>query len=335
MPHRVFAKAIDATDRWPALPRDLFTSAMTIASATGLRLLLEKVVTGAAPFALAFPAVIIATLLAGTRAGLMTTVGCQLLIWYFIMTPQNSFAVLTAGQFASLILTTVSMLLIVFVTSGYRGTLRNRNAEARRRADVLSIALNEIDHRTKNNFQLAASLLTIQASRVNDKNTASELRGAASRIHTIAATYKNLSLRSATISDVLLDKHLEDICQQLREGLLPSTVDLKYEADPVTISAESAVSVGLIVTEWITNAAKHACPDGIGRIDVRLRSDAGMINVEVRDTGATAIPTKSGRGMGLVELLADSLGATVHSIFQDGNVCVLSFRLVKSETGGA
>jgi two-component sensor histidine kinase len=323
MPLRVFAKAIDATDRWPSLPRDLSIAAAAIVLSTGLRLLLETVVTGAAPFALAFPAVIIATLLAGTRSGLLTTAGCQLLIWYFVMTPQRSFAVLTPGQYASLVLTTLSMLLIVFVTAGYRGTLRNRNADAGRRAEVLTIALNEIDHRTKNNFQLAASLLTIQASRAGDANTAEELRSAASRIHTIAATYKNLSHRSATISDVLLDKHLEDICMQLREGLLPPTVMLNYEADPVIISTESAVSVGLIVNEWITNAAKHACANGVGQIDVRLSMTDGTISVEVRDTGEKAIPSEGGRGMGLVELLADSLGATLEIDFQGGNVCTL------------
>ena len=112
---------------------------------------------------------------------------------------------------------------------------------------------------------------------------------------------------------------------QLRDGLLPPTVTLTYQADPVIISTESAVSVGLIVNEWITNAAKHACADGVGQIDVRLGVTSGTISVEVRDTGKKAIPSEGGRGMGLVEMLAASLGATIDSNFQGGNVCTLRF----------
>lgn len=311
-------------DKWPPIVGDVVVALAAIMLAVGSRLMLDRFIIGAVPFALTFPAVIAAGLLAGWRAGLLAIIGCQLLVWYFILPPERSFALLNTGQAASLILTTFAQLIAVWAVTAYRASARQAREEARQRMDLMGIALKEIDHRTKNNFQIAASLLTAQASSSDSPEVAQELRLAASRLSIIASTYKNLAVSSATLSDVLLHDHLREICDHIREGMLPPTIRLTFDAQEVTVSAEKAVTIGLIVNEWITNAAKHAFPDTIGEIEVSLAAEADMLKIAVADNGKSGAGRPlTGRGSKLIELLARSLGATATVRRDGGTHCLL------------
>jgi two-component sensor histidine kinase len=146
----------------------------------------------------------------------------------------------------------------------------------------------------------------------------------------IASTYKNLALHSATLSSVLLHEHLREICDQLREGMLPSTIELAFSSDTILTSAEIAVTIGLIVNEWITNAAKHAFPDNIGRITVSVTEVGGTISITVTDDGAGMIrPDVKGRGANLTVMLARSIYADAEIVQQDGTCCTLTLAAAK------
>lgn len=306
-------------------PRDLIVAFGGIVLAVGLRSALELFVTDAVPFALTFPAIIAAALLAGWRAGILTMVGCQLLVWYFVMPPYRSFEIVSAGQATSLVLTTFAQLLSIWAVSAYRSSTHQLADEAAKRMELMTIALQEIDHRTKNNFQIAASLLMAQAAGAGDKKIGTQLHAAAARLQSIAATYKNLSVSSVGLSEVALDKHLEDICAGLRKAMLPETIELRYSADSVTIPADDAVAIGLIVNEWITNAAKHAYDDQTGTIDVSLKNGADAIRVEVSDRGNGKSGGKaSGLGTSLIEMLAEPLDGEIAINRANGTRCTLT-----------
>lgn len=320
------------TSAWPRLVRDVVVALAAMGLSICARMIIDVFVTGAVPFTLTFPAIIAAGLLAGGRAGILATIGCQLLVWYFILAPHHSFALQSSGQAVSLVLTTMAQLVAVWAVSAYRTSSIKLRDESQRRVETLSLALKEIDHRTKNNFHVAASLLMSQAATTEDGRGAAELRLAASRLMSIASTYKNLALSSATLSSVLLHEHLREICDQLRLGMLPPTIELTFAGDSIVVSAETAVTTGLIVNEWITNAAKHAFPAGFGRIMVSAFETAGTIMIKVTDDGSgTLRPDVKGRGANLTTLLARSIGASTEIAQQDGTHCTL--RLAVANTG--
>lgn len=322
---RILGRLDAALNRLRPWPRDILVSICCVSLAVGLRGLVELFVTDAVPFALTFPAVIAAGLLAGMRAGLLTITGCQLLVWYFVMPPYGSFEVLTVGQATSLVLTTLAQLLSVWAVAAYRSSANQLAEESAKRMDLMSIALREIDHRTKNNFQIAASLLMAQAAGAGDAKLAGNLNAAAARLQSIAATYKNLSVSSVGLSEVALDKHLDDVCTSLRKAMLPETIELRYDADPVTVSADDAVAIGLIVNEWITNAAKHAYDDQAGRIDVSIRNGGDTIRIEVSDQGNGKVGNEAaGLGTSLIEMLAEPLDGEISVNRSAGTRCTLT-----------
>lgn len=314
--------------RWPPLARDLVVALSAISLAVGGRLTLDRVIEGAVPFPLTFPAVIAAGLIGGMRAGLLAIAGCQLLVWYFILPVRGSFAFSTTGDLVSLILTTLSQLVAVWAVATYRQSAIRLREEAQRREELLTVALQEIDHRTRNNFQIASSLLMAQASGAGAGPVADELRLAAARISSIGSTYKNLALSSATLSDVKLHEHLREMCERLQDGMLPSTTRLELEEDEVTIVAEIAVTIGLIVNEWITNSAKYAYPDSIGTIRVKLSKLPDRVQVSVSDQGKGTAPKRDpktkGIGADLVGMLAESIGADVTVETGGGTRCMLT-----------
>lgn len=314
--------ALEGLTPWP---RALVVSLGGITFAVGLRALVELFVTDAVPFALTFPAVIAAGLLAGWRGGLLTIAGCQLLVWYLILPPYRSFEILSVGQATSLVLTTIAQLLSVWAVAAYRTSTHQLADESAKRMELMSIALKEIDHRTKNNFQIAASLLMAQAAGAGDKTLTEHLNAAAARLQSIAATYKNLAVSSVGLSEVALDKHLEDICASLKKAMLPDSIQLRYSGEAITVSADDAVAIGLIVNEWITNAAKHAYADQTGTIDVTLRNTADTFRVEVSDQGNGPTGDEAaGLGTSLVEMLAEPLDGEIAIDRSSGTRCMLT-----------
>lgn len=313
------------THAWPPLLRDIVVALAAMGLSICARQIVDLIVTGSIPFALTFPVIIAASLLAGARAGIFATIGCHVLVWYFILPPEHSFLSKAPGQVVSIGLVALTQFVTVWAVSAYRTSSIRLREESQRRVETLSLALKEIDHRTKNNFHIAASLLMSQAATTEDKRGAEELRLAASRLLSIASTYKNLALSSATLSSVLLHEHLREICDQLRQGMLPPTVELIFASDPIEIPAEAAVTIGLIVNEWITNAAKHAFPDGIGTISVSVSHTDPVITIRVSDDGAgTVRPDVKGRGANLTNLLARSIGAEAGIVQQGGTHCTLT-----------
>jgi two-component sensor histidine kinase len=136
----------------------------------------------------------------------------------------------------------------------------------------------EINHRVKNSLQLVASMFSLQANSSQDPSLVQSLHEATSRVTAIARIHERL-YRNSEILTVDLAAYIEDICSDLA-GLMPDS-ELNYErGEPVRISTDRAVRVALIVTELITNAAKHGYPNGLGRILITLarsgsRDDSG------------------------------------------------------------
>ncbi len=187
-------------------------------------------------------------------------------------------------------------------------------ARARERAEML---LAEVNHRVANSLQLVAALVKLQSNAVKEKATKDALAETQGRITAISMVHKKL-YTSGDVKSVSLDDYLRGLLEHLESAMRAEghTAALRVVLEPVTLTTDSSVSVGVVVTEWVTNAFKYAYPDGRGEIRVRLaRAADGQTELCVEDDGIGrgAEPASKGTGLGsrIVNIMAMDLGARI------------------------
>ena len=184
--------------------------------------------------------------------------------------------------------------------------------ESGRQKDLL---MKEADHRIKNSLQIVSSLLHMHAD--NAGPAAAQFHDAAARVAAIAAVYQQLH-NSDDVETVAVDQYLVDLCREITEASSSSdrAWTLAVDADPLTISTDLAVPLGLIVNELATNAIRHSRPlDSGGRVQIALKTAPDCFSVIVSDEGdgpsLYAGAQGSGIGARMVEAFARQIDATI------------------------
>jgi len=179
-----------------------------------------------------------------------------------------------------------------------------------------AILLQEVQHRVANSLQIIASVLLQSARRVPSPETKSYLVDAHSRVMSVAALQHQLA--ATNVGQVRLREYFTELCQSIGASMIQDhdKLRLKVDADDSFALADISVSLGLIVTELVINALKHAFPeDRDGDILVSYKSKASDWTLSVSDNGVgmnqEAVAAKSGLGTSIVEALAKQLGAAV------------------------
>lgn len=172
-----------------------------------------------------------------------------------------------------------------------------REAELYESLAQKEILVREIHHRVKNNLQLVMSLLNLHARRIRDPRAEAAFAEARSRINALATLHRRL-YESENLQEVDLRWFLEDLCAELRRGGLAGNrdVELVVTAAEEVIGPDIAVPLGLLVTEAITNAYKHAfLRSERGRIDVEVVRDSDKtLTLSVKDDGTGFDPAAPG-----------------------------------------
>jgi two-component sensor histidine kinase len=178
------------------------------------------------------------------------------------------------------------------------------------------VLMQELQHRVANSLQIIAAVLMRSAKSVPSE-ARTHLHDAHHRIMSIATMQKQLSVSRA--GDVELRSYLADLCRSIGASMIadPERLSLQTNVDDSKVDANVSVSLGLIVTELVINALKHAFPgrDQGGEIKVDYLSQGAAWTLTVGDNGV-GMPVdhatvKAGLGTGLVEALSKQLGASV------------------------
>jgi two-component sensor histidine kinase len=185
-----------------------------------------------------------------------------------------------------------------------------------------AILLQEIQHRVANSLQIIASVILQSARKVQSEETRSYLRDAHNRVMSVATLQQQLA--ASRLGDVALREYFEQLCESIGASMIPDHKQLTLDvvADGSAVPAEISVSLGLVVTELVINALKHAFPDGrAGKIVVSYESHKPNWVLSVRDDGVGMpkdLPSATpGLGTSIVAALANQLGARVD--VADGN----------------
>lgn len=179
------------------------------------------------------------------------------------------------------------------------------------------ILLDELQHRVANSLQIIASVLMQSARRVQSKETRLHLQDAHNRVMSIAALQRQLAV--STQDQVQLRAYFTDLCRSIGASMIaePDELSLTATVDDSFVTANTAVSLGLVVTELVINALKHAFPvEGLhGDITVDYKATGADWALAVADNGkgmpANDADITPGLGTGIVQALSRQLDATV------------------------
>ena len=181
-----------------------------------------------------------------------------------------------------------------------------------------SVLLQEMQHRVANSLQIIAGVLLQSAKRVQSDETRRHLHDAHSRVMSVAALQRQLS--ASRLADVALRSYLTDLCESIGASMIRDHDQLSLDvvADEGDVPADVSMAMGLIVTELVINALKHAFPlHRRGRIVVDYRRRGADWTLSVKDNGV-GLPKdtkrmKSGLGASIVDALARQVGARVET----------------------
>ena len=224
----------------------------------------------------------------------------------------------------------------------------HRNLEASRVAELHAmdelarslrekkVLLQEVYHRTKNNMQLIASFLSMQAGSSGDERFSAMIDETIGRISSMALVHQKL-YESKDLSRIDLADYLKDLLSDIRRAYLADRpqVEIVLQAEPGIVALfDLAIPCGLALNELVVNAVKYAFPEGRrGTIRVGLsRGAAGAIALTVSDDGVGFPPGFDARrdgGIGLqtvVSLLESQLRGTVAFGSGPGASCVATIR---------
>ncbi len=179
-----------------------------------------------------------------------------------------------------------------------------------------AILLQEVQHRVANSLQIIASVLLQSARNVQSEDVKVHLQDAHHRVMSIAAVQRQLA--ASSIGQVELRPYFTQLCESLSASMIRdhSQVSLDVTADGSKVDPDTSVSLGLVVTELVINALKHAFPgQRSGKILVGYLSNGPDWTLSVSDNGVgmpdDTAPAKAGLGTSIVEALARQLNAEV------------------------
>lgn len=181
-----------------------------------------------------------------------------------------------------------------------------------------TMLLKEIHHRVKNNLQIIVSLLNLQSRYIKDEQTLAAIRESQNRVKAMALVHEKL-YRAEDIAHIDLNEYIRFLGTGLFQFYDARKRGIRFtlEIHDINVDINTAIPLGLIINELISNALKYAFPEGrAGEIAISVQKDAATLTIRVRDDGI-GVPADldwrntSSLGLRLVNTLVDQLNGTI------------------------
>ena len=211
--------------------------------------------------------------------------------------------------------------------------ITERRAVERELAHLLrqkELLLEEMQHRVANSLQIIASILLLKARSVQSDETRGHLHDAHKRVMSVAAVQQHLQA-SGRGDPIAVGPYLAKLCAALAQSMIGEgrPVSLETKVSGGTVVSREAVSIGLIVTESVINALKHAFSQAHtdGRIVVAYDNVGSNWTLSIADNGVGkspdgAVDVKAGLGTSIVQALAKELDARVDVVSSRGGTTI-------------
>jgi two-component sensor histidine kinase len=196
--------------------------------------------------------------------------------------------------------------------------LRKRNAEK-------EFLIKEIHHRVKNNLQILSSLLHLQSRKITDDAALDAVREGQNRVDAMGLIHQKLYMGDH-VARVDMKDYFEQFGQNMLDsfGIEAGRISIQYDLQPMYLDVDTAIPLGLIVNELVTNSLKYAFPDNRqGTITIGLTPiDNNRLTLTVSDngvgvSGAPELKNSTSFGTSLVQMLSKKLKGSPEIIPQE------------------
>jgi two-component sensor histidine kinase len=206
---------------------------------------------------------------------------------------------------------------VAVLNSNLEKRVEERTVELTRARDRAEVLVDEVNHRVANSLSIVAAMVNLQAKQSGSKAAQEVLQETQARIFAVSQLHKRL-YTSGDARVVALDEYLAGLLDHLQASMreIGHRANLKHDLEPVQLPTDKSVNLGVVATEWVTNAFKYAYPDKPGEVRVRLRRvEGGPVELVVEDDGVGRDPSQPPKGTGLgtklVNAMAGTMGADV------------------------
>lgn len=223
------------------------------------------------------------------------------------------------------------------IITAQKETLENQNQVILESLTEKETLLREIHHRVKNNLQIISSLLNIQSQNIVDENVLLSIQEGQSRVQAMSLIHQNL-YQSEHLSNVGIENYLRELVIYLSEMFADTkSIQVEVEADNIQFDIDTAIPLGLIVNELVSNAYKYAFDNRkSGIITIQVRKLNGFdYELKVNDNGIglpeNFDPKKSkSLGLKLVSILSRQLRGKMTSSSDLGTSFKVQFKDMKA-----
>jgi two-component sensor histidine kinase len=193
------------------------------------------------------------------------------------------------------------------------------------------LLLKEIHHRVKNNLEVVSSLLALQSAKIDDVHTKEAMLESQNRVNSIGIVHQKL-YQGENLGAIEMKDYFLNLSASIIDTFSANEkVQLELAMDKLSVDIDTAVPLGLIVNELLTNALKYAFREGQkGVVKISLQKQAdGVLHLEVADNGVGKSSTVQGTGFGtqLIQLLTKQLNGIMQEDNANGMKVVFDFRI--------
>lgn len=233
---------------------------------------------------------------------------------------------------AILVLSLLGMVLSFRNIRKKREALQILNAELDTKNKQNELLLREIHHRVKNNLEMVKSLIALQSAQLEDSATKDAMIASQNRVQSMGIIHQKL-YQGTNLGSI----EMKDYFLNLVDGILDSfnaenKVKIECAMEQLELDVDTAVPIGLIVNELLTNAIKYAFPNSEnGKISIHLEQKTkDTLHLKVTDNGVGKVlglaPKGTGFGSQLIQLLTQQLNGTMEENGEKGTTVSFEFK---------
>lgn len=181
--------------------------------------------------------------------------------------------------------------------------------------DEKNVLIKEVHHRVKNNMQLVSSILALKSYELKDKDSKKIFKEVNDRIKAMSIIHDKL-YTFYNVSEINISEYLESIADELRILFGPEEIRIEVEADQVIFDVDKALTIGLIISEIVSNAVKHGFrKNKSGTINILFSEKNGKYHLIILNDGdeipENTLKSTSGLGMSLVQTFVRQLRGNI------------------------
>ena len=231
----------------------------------------------------------------------------------------------------------VVLLLVLYLILLYKAVQNNikQNKLLEKKNNENEFLLKEIHHRVKNNLEIVSSLLALQSAEINDPKIVDAMQKSKHRIQSMSMVHQKL-YQEKSLSSIEMKAYFEELAGYVVNVFdAGNRIEVFFEMNTLELDVDTAIPIGLIVNELVTNSLKYAFPNNqIGIIKIGLKKEHSQLFLKVSDNGIGKSEKEeyigTGFGTKLIQLLTRQLEGKMNLNIENGTTVSFEFQHFKA-----